>query len=209
MTIEIKQFITGPIETNTYVVANEESRCCIVDPSSDCSEMLRFIDDNSLQPGAVILTHGHFDHLLGIPEVLRQFPEISLWAHPLDHGFIRQADLNGSPMAGIRYAYNGPLHELTKGAMRIGGLDSTVLHIPGHTPGGCALLFEGHCLAGDSLFAGSVGRTDFKYGDHALLIRSIKEKLMTLPDNTVVHPGHGGRTTIGRERRMNPFLQES
>jgi hydroxyacylglutathione hydrolase len=206
MATEIKQFITGPIETNTYVVANGEKKCCIVDPSSGCEKMLRAIEDASLSPVAIILTHGHFDHTLGIPEVLRQFPELSIWAHPLDFDFIRRADLNGSIMMGIRFAFNGPLHELTEGVMTIGGFECSVLHIPGHTPGGCALLFDGHLLSGDSLFAGSVGRTDWEYCDTEALIRAIKTKLMSLPDNTVVHPGHMGRTTIGRERRMNPFL---
>ena len=208
MAIEVIQFITGPIETNTYVVANEEKKCCIVDPSIDCGKMLRFIEDASLNPGAVILTHGHFDHILGIPEVLRRFPELSLWAHPLDFDFFKRTDLNGSPMVGIRYTFNGPLNELTEGAMRIGAFECTVLHIPGHTPGGCALLFDGHLLSGDSLFAGSVGRTDWEYCDERALIRAIKEKLLSLPDDTVVHPGHMGRTTIGRERRMNPFLRD-
>jgi glyoxylase-like metal-dependent hydrolase (beta-lactamase superfamily II) len=207
-TIEITPFITGPIETNTYVVSNREKKCCIVDPSGGCGEMLRYIEGASLDPCAIILTHGHFDHLIGIPEVLRRFPEVSLWAHPLDFDLIKRADLNGSPMIGIRYEYNGPLHGLTEGAMRIGGFECTVFHIPGHTPGGCALLFDGHLLSGDSLFAGSVGRTDWEYCDTEALIRSIKEKLLPLPDNTVVHPGHMGRTTIGRERRMNPFLHD-
>jgi hydroxyacylglutathione hydrolase len=206
MAIEVTPFITGPIETNTYVVANENKKCCIVDPSGGCGKMLRFIEEASLDPGAIILTHGHFDHILGIPEVLRRFPEVSLWAHPLDFDLLRRAELNGSPMMGIRFEYNGPLHALIEGVMRIGGMECTVLHIPGHTPGGCALLFDGHLLSGDSLFAGSVGRTDWEYCDAEALIGSIKGKLLKLPDNTVVHPGHSGRTTIGRERRMNPFL---
>jgi hydroxyacylglutathione hydrolase len=208
MSIEIKQFITGPIETNSYVVSDEEKKCCIVDPSSGCKGILNYIADNALTPGAVILTHGHFDHILGIPEVLKQFPDVSVWAHPLDADFIKRADYNGSFMIGRDFAYTGPLNDLKEGRMLIGGLECTVLHIPGHTPGGCALVFEGHCIAGDSLFAGSVGRTDWEYCDGALLIRSIKEKLLTLPETTVVHPGHMGRTTIGREKRMNPFLQE-
>jgi len=208
MTVEITQFITGPIETNSYIIANEERKCCIIDPSGNCGKLLQFLDETSLTPGAIILTHGHFDHILGIPEVLRRFPELSLWAHPLDFEFIKQADLNGSPMIGIRFSFNGPLHELTEGEMRIGGLDCAVLHLPGHTPGGCALLFDNHCISGDSLFAGSVGRTDWEYSDAATLIQTIKEKLLRLPDSTVVHPGHLGRTTIGRERRMNPFLND-
>jgi hydroxyacylglutathione hydrolase len=208
MPIEVKQYVTGPIETNTYVVSDEKKQCCIVDPSSGCGEVFRYIDDHALRPGAVILTHCHFDHILGIPEVLERFPKLSIWAHPLEGKLIKRADFNGSTMIGQDFTYSGPLNDLKEGEMRIGGLECTVLHIPGHTPGGCALVFEDHCLSGDSLFAGSVGRADFEYGDGELLVRSIKEKLLPLPEKTVVHPGHMGRTTIGREKRMNPFLQE-
>jgi hydroxyacylglutathione hydrolase len=208
MPIEIKQFTTGPIETNTYVVSDEKKKCLIVDPSSGCKAVLDYIEDNALNPGAVILTHGHFDHILGIPEVVKKFPKISLWVHPLDVDLIRRADYNGSLMIGQDFFYSGPLHDLKEGRMNVGGINFSVLHVPGHTPGGCALVFEDHCLAGDSLFAGSVGRTDFECSDGELLIRSIKEKLLTLPEQTVVYPGHMGRTTIGREKRMNPFLQE-
>ena len=207
MSIEVKQFITGPIETNTYVVSDERKKCCIVDPSSGCKAVLHYIESNALEPGALILTHGHFDHILGIPEVLKKFPAIPLWVHPLDIDLVRRADYNGSFMMGQDFAYSGPLRDLKEGEMNIGGLECTVLHIPGHSPGGCALIFDGHCLAGDSLFAGSIGRADFEYSDGELLIRSIKEKLLTLPEQTVVHPGHMGRTTIGREKRANPYTR--
>ncbi len=208
MPIEIKPFVTGPIETNTYVVWNEKKQCCVVDPSGGCKAVLKFIEDQSLVPGAIILTHGHFDHCIGIPEILAGFPEIPVWVHPQDADFLKRADYNGSFMVGLDFAYTGPLNYLTEGKMRIGGMECTVFHVPGHTPGGCALVFENHCLSGDSLFAGSVGRSDWEYGDGDLLIRAIKEKLVPLPEATVVHPGHMGRTTIGREKRMNPFLQE-
>jgi hydroxyacylglutathione hydrolase len=208
MLFEIQQFITGPIETNTYVVSDTKKKCCIVDPSSGCKAVFKYIDEKGLDPVAIILTHGHFDHILGIPEVLKRFPGITVWVHPLDAELLKRAEYNGSFMMGQQYSYTGPIHDLKEGRMVIGGMECTVLHIPGHTPGGCALVFDGHCLAGDSLFAGSVGRTDFEYGDGEALIRAIREKLLSLHEATVVHPGHMGRTTIGREKRMNPFLQE-
>jgi|WetSurMetagenome_2_1015567.scaffolds.fasta_scaffold127251_2 hydroxyacylglutathione hydrolase len=208
MPIEIQQFVTGPIETNTYVVSDENKNCLIVDPSSGCITVLAYIKDKALHPGAIVLTHGHFDHMIGIPEIMQRHPGVSIWAHPLDADFLKRPDYNGSFLIGRGFSYTGPHGDLTEGKMNIGGLECTVLHVPGHTPGGCALVFDGHCLSGDSLFAGSVGRTDWEYCDGALLIRAIKEKLLPLPEATVVHPGHMGRTTIGREKRMNPFLQK-
>jgi hydroxyacylglutathione hydrolase len=208
MPIEIQQFVTGPIETNTYVVSDENKNCFIADPSSGCSAVLAYIRDNSLHPGAIVLTHGHFDHIIGIPEIRRDFPDIPVWVHPLDADFIKRADYNGSFLIGRDFSYTGPHNDLIEGKMYIGGLECAVLHVPGHTPGGCAVVSGGHCLSGDSLFAGSVGRTDWEYCDGELLIRAIREKLLPLPEATVVHPGHMGRTTIGREKRMNPFLQK-
>jgi glyoxylase-like metal-dependent hydrolase (beta-lactamase superfamily II) len=154
------------------------------------------------------LTHAHFDHVLGVPEILEEYPATPVWVHRGDRALIAKSESNGAFLIGQDFTYNGPLQDLTESTKRIGSFDCTVFHVPGHTPGGCALVFGAHCLSGDSLFAGSVGRTDFEYGDSELLLKNIKEKLLVLPEATVVYPGHGGRTTIGREKRLNPFLQE-
>ena len=207
MEIEIARFVTGPIETNSYVISNAK-KACVIDPSSDCNAVLAHIDSAALIVEAIVLTHGHFDHVLGIPEILDRFPSAPVWIHPDDRPLLTKADYNGSFLIGRTYTYTGPLQELSEETQRIGSFECRVLHVPGHTPGGCALIFEGHCFSGDSLFAGSVGRSDFDYSDGPLLIKSIKEKLFNLPDTTIVYPGHGGRTTIGREKRLNPFVHE-
>ncbi|HEX7511214.1 MAG TPA: MBL fold metallo-hydrolase [Chitinivibrionales bacterium] len=209
MSIEIKRFVTGPIETNTYIVINERSHCLVVDPSSNCGEVLKSIVDASLTVDAVVLTHGHFDHALGLPEILEAIPNTPVWVHPADRDLLVDPRRNGSFLIGEEFSFCGAIRDLAQGALRIGDFDCTVVHVPGHTPGGCALVFDGHCISGDSLFADSVGRSDFEYGDGDLLLQGIKEKLLPLPDSTIVYPGHGGRTTIGRERRLNPFLQDA
>lgn len=208
MTISIKKFVTGPIETNTYVVINQEKACLVVDPSQGCDEVLTFIQKQGLHLESIVLTHGHFDHILGIAELHDAFPMMAVWMHPAEKELITHAQHNGAFLIGSDYVYGGATHDLTEGKMRIGSFDCIVFHVPGHTPGGCVLVFEDNCLSGDSLFAGSIGRTDFAGSDHEALLKNVREKILTLPDATVVYPGHGGRTTIGREKRLNPFVHD-
>jgi hydroxyacylglutathione hydrolase len=213
--IAVHKFTTGPIETNTYVISHASS-CCVVDPSSGCDEPVSLIKRQRTPVAAILLTHCHFDHILGIAEIQAVAggagPAAVVWAHPAERPLLTNAEYNGSFLIGRPSVYDGPVSELREGSMTVGDFSFDVLHVPGHSPGGCAFVFRDadagrtHCFAGDSLFAGSIGRYDFPFGDGSLLVKSIRDKLMTLPDDTVVYPGHGGRTTIGREKRMNPFL---
>lgn len=207
MEVTIEKVVTGPIETNSYLVVNNEKKSLIIDPSSGCEELISVIHQNHYIPEAIIITHGHFDHHLGINEVLKAFPGIPIYIHHKEQVMLRNADLNGSVMIGWRWEYKGPLNTLEEGDVHIGSFALKVIAVPGHSPWGCALLIGKHCLCGDILFAGSIGRSDLGGGDGELLVQGIKEKLMTLPDDTVIYPGHGGRTTIGREKRLNPYLQ--
>jgi hydroxyacylglutathione hydrolase len=205
--ITITRFITGPIETNTYLVGNEKGKCLIVDPASGCEELLRKISNDKMTAEAIVLTHSHFDHITGIPELLDVYENLHVYIHPLEAKFLGSTELNGSLWFGEHFVFPGATVPLNEGKQRIGSFEFDVLHVPGHTPGGCALYTENNCLCGDALFAGSIGRSDLPGGDGELLIESIKTKLFSLPDNTIVWPGHGNRTTIGREKRSNPFLQ--
>lgn len=206
MELTVKRFVTGPIETNTYVLSNDSGACIIIDPSSGCGKVLGYIKDNSLSPEAICLTHCHFDHFMGIKEVVRYYLDIEVWAHPDEKPMLENPEYNGSYMLGAMLTYKGPLKELHEGEVQVGSFTLTVLSVPGHSPGGCAFVIDKHCFSGDTLFAGSIGRFDFPGCDGTLLLKNIKEKLFTLPDETIVHSGHGGRTTIGREKRYNPFF---
>jgi hydroxyacylglutathione hydrolase len=206
MSVHIEKFVTGPIETNTYVVVNEEMKCFIVDPSSDCDEVLGYLKDNSITPETIVITHGHFDHVMGINEILAVYPKLTVYMHPGESLLLRSAELNGSVMLGIKFSYAGPVIDLIEGPMQIGSFNVIIIVVPGHSPAGTAVLVDKYLICGDILFAGSVGRSDLPGGNGDLLIKGIKEKFLTLPEETVVCPGHGGRTTISREKRENPYL---
>lgn len=207
MKINMKKFVTGPLENNTYVIWDDSKELIIIDPSAGCEELLGFIKESDLEPVAVLLTHGHFDHFLGLTEIHNVYPKLDVWANELTVPFLSDPEYNGASMIGAVLSYTGPVKTFTEGTLNISNFQITVLHIPGHSPGGSAFVFDGLCFSGDSLFAGSIGRTDFLGCDSEALIKNIKEKLLTLPDDTVVCSGHGGRTTIGREKRLNPFLR--
>jgi hydroxyacylglutathione hydrolase len=202
----IARFVTGPLETNTYVLGGAHGTALLFDPSSGCAEVLKHCTRHHMTVVAIVLTHGHFDHLLGIAEVQQHVGGVDVYAHPEDKVLVSHAEYNGSDMLGLSYAYKGPVRDLYEGEMSIAGITLRVLHVPGHSPGGCAFLWGDQLIAGDTLFAGSIGRADLPGGDYERLIASIKGKLLLLPPTTVVWPGHGNRTTIGREARLNPFL---
>lgn len=204
--ITIERFAVGPLETNCYVVQGVENRALVFDPSLEPVAVVDYLQKTGLEVAGVVLTHGHFDHILGIEAILRFAPQAGVWCHRDEVLLLRESKYNGSAMIGVEYHYDGTLNEFDEGVLDVGGYTMTVIHIPGHSPGGCAFVMGKHCLVGDALFAGSIGRSDFPGGDGELLVNGIKEKLLSLPEDTICYPGHGGRTTIAREKRHNPFL---
>ena len=207
MELTVKRFVTGPIETNTYVLSKESGASVIIDPSSGCNDLLDYIDKNRLFVEAICLTHCHFDHFMGIEEIISPYPDAAVWVHPYEKPFLKSAELNGSYLMGMNVSYTGPIKELYEGVIAIGSFEFKVLHVPGHSPGSCAFIIGRNCFSGDTLFADSIGRFDFPGCDGSALIKNIREKLFVLPDDTIVLSGHGGRTSIKREKRYNPFLK--
>jgi len=210
--LKIDRLILGALETNCYVVRRDESarECLIVDTGLDDGTLVEFLEEHGLLPVAVVLTHGHADHIVGLAALRRRYPGIKVLIHRLDAPLLADPDANLSDLAGLRFT-TGPAEVLLADGDVIeeAGIRLRVLHTPGHTPGGICLYAEADDLVfvGDTLFADSVGRTDFPGGDTRQLIESIRTRLLTLPDRTAVYPGHAMRTTIGREKRANPYVR--
>ncbi|GAA0904438.1 MBL fold metallo-hydrolase [Pseudonocardia zijingensis] len=214
-------FPAGSFQTNCYVVAAGPGEACVVvDPGQDAVEPLdALLAEHRLTPVAVLLTHGHFDHTFSVAPVC-DGNDIAAWIHPDDREMLsdplKGVSAESSAFFGGRLEMREPreVRELTDGAaLELAGLTLTVDHTPGHTRGSVVFSTptdEGVevVLAGDTLFAGSIGRTDLPGGDHQQMLASLRDKLLTRADDTLVLPGHGPTTTIGRERASNPFLQD-
>lgn len=165
------------------------------------------VKELDLTPELVVDSHGHFDHIGGNAGLVER-TGAELLIHGDDLAFLREAGVHAEHWGMEFTASPEPDRLLTGGeSLAVGELAFEVIHTPGHSPGGISLYMPGHLFTGDALFEGSIGRTDLPGGDYATLIRSIRERLLILPDDTVVHPGHGPESTIGRERSGNPFLR--
>lgn len=196
------------ISTNCYVAHNEETKeCLIIDPAVYSADIVSYIRSNNLIPQAILLTHGHFDHIMGIDGFLNEFP-VPVYAHEKEAGLLNDAVLNASAEYGPAYVFQGADYLKDGQEICLAGMDIQVIYTPGHTIGGCCYYFaaEGVLFSGDTLFYCSVGRSDFPTGSSSQLIRSVREKLLVLPEDTKVYPGHMAETTIGFEKKHNPFV---
>jgi len=206
----LRRFVVGPFASNCYIVGSEAKKeGLVIDPGGDSKQILKEIKNLSLDIKLIVLTHAHIDHAGALKEV-KETTEAGVAIHVDDAKSLRM--LGHSLSAPIRLFYPAPPSAdrlLEEGdSIDIGDLHFKVMHTPGHTPGGICLLGEGLVFTGDTLFNQSIGRTDLPGGSHSKLMKGIHSKLMALPDNIIVYPGHGPETTIGDERRSNPFLTE-
>jgi len=196
----------GPFASNCYIVGSESKKeGMIIDPGDEAKEILKNVKDSGLDIKLIILTHGHIDHIGAIKEV-KEATGAELAIHTDDADALH--DQSFARAFGLSYSPPPPPDRLLKGgdSIDVGDLHFLVLHTPGHSPGGICLLGQGVVFSGDTLFNYGIGRYDLPGGSGSQLMNSIHTKLMLLPDNTIVYPGHGPETTIGTERRSNPFL---
>ena len=209
-TLQIRTLVSAPFDENSYIVGRPgRPDVLVVDPGFEPDLILAYLRDEGLTPAAILNTHGHSDHIAGNAELKRSFPEAPVIIGAGDEPMLGDPNLNLSAPFG--FAVTSPPADRTVregDRLALAGLELDVFEIPGHSPGHVAFLLrqEAMVLGGDVLFRGSIGRTDLPGGSFEQLRDGIHAKLFTLPDKTVVYPGHGPVTTIGHEKRRNPFV---
>ena len=205
--MQIKSAVLGMAATNCYFAINKETKeTLIIDPAASGERLIRFLTTEGLKPVAMLLTHGHVDHILAVNDLRERFG-IPVYAHEAEKAVLTSTRYNLSTMFGTSLTIDADVYLKDGQKITLAGFEITVLHTPGHTPGGCCFYIpsEKVLFSGDTLFHYSIGRTDFPGGSMSQLVRAIKEKLFVLPEDTNVLPGHESATQIGFEKKHNPF----
>lgn len=202
--MKIQCYPLGPVQANCYVLS-EKDRAIVIDPGDDFDQIGQILKRDGAKLEAILLTHAHFDHMAGAQKLALQY-DCNVYMNPAEFDFLKDARLNSSAPFGMYVTSQVrplPVHE---GCQTIGGFDVEALFLPGHSIGSTVYIIEGAMFSGDVLFQGSIGRTDLATGDWKAMQASL-QVLKTLPDSMPVYPGHGPETTIGQEKRWNPYMR--
>jgi len=202
----IKDLVVGPIMANCFIVGCEDTRAAVViDPGADADKILMALANLKLTVKYILNTHGHFDHV-GANKRMKEVTGAEILIHSMDASMLGRLSASAAAWGMSAEDSPDPDRTLADGdTVAFGNITLKVIHTPGHTPGGISFSTDGHVFVGDTLFAGSIGRTDFPGGDYETLISSIRNKLFLLDDDVQVLTGHGPETSIGQEKRYNPF----
>lgn len=208
--LDVKILSVGPVQANCYIVSNDKKDCIIFDPGEEGDKIISTIQSYQLQPIAIFLTHAHFDHIGAVDDVRDAF-HIPVYIHEEEADWLTDANKNGSGkyLELPNYIMKPADHIINKEqSFEVGGMKFKAIFTPGHSPGSVSYVFEesNFAIVGDTLFQGSIGRTDLVGGSLEVLLRSIHEKLLVLPEDCIIYPGHGSFTTPSYEMAMNPFL---
>lgn len=206
--LKIGRIVMGMCQTNCYFVYEEgKDRVLLFDPADKGSYIYSALKDKGFTVGAILLTHGHFDHIWGVEEI-RELSGAKVYAYEKEKELCEDASLNVSKGAGRACVVKADQYVKDGGEITEAGITCRLLATPGHTSGSCCYYFEADkiLISGDTLFQESVGRTDLPTGSMSTLVRSVKEKLLPLPESVKVYPGHGDSTTIGHEKKYNAFI---
>ena len=207
--LKIGRMVLGMCQTNCYFLYREGSKDCIfVDPADQGDKIYQALEKNGFKVCGILLTHGHFDHIWGT-KALREMSGAKLYALDAEQELLQNARKNVSSQVGRAYTVDADVYLKDGEEVTIADMTFQVIATPGHTAGGCCFYFKeaGFLVSGDTLFQDSIGRTDLPTGSMSTLVRSVKDKLFVLPEETKVYPGHGDSTTIGHEKKYNPFCQ--
>ena len=206
--MKIEHYITGAIGANTFLVYDDNNKGFVVDPGGYEPRLTESIKEKNIDLEYIILTHGHCDHIGGVPGLKEDFPNVKVLAYVDEQEMLESPSQNSSLMfLGQEIRVRADVLVKNHETLKVGDMELTFLHTPGHSKGGMCILVDDVCFSGDTLFRASVGRSDLYGGDWATLCKSIKEILFALPDDTIVLPGHMGETTIGYEKKYNPFVR--
>lgn len=211
--LNIATVVSVPFDENSYIVwKSGDPWAIVIDPGLQPGEILAVLDQRKLELQAIWLTHGHADHIAGNAALKKRYPEVPILIHPLDEAKLTDPWQNLSAQFGLELVSPPADRLINEGeVLEVGGIKWRIAHLPGHCRGHVVFVSEGLeptvVLAGDTLFNGSVGRSDFPDGNSSDLMNGIREKLYTLPDSTIILPGHGPSTTIGDEKESNPYVQ--
>ena len=206
--IKIEKFAVGINQENAYIVhADGQSTAVCIDPGDEVEKITGFADQNNLTIAKILITHAHWDHINHVGK-LKLASGARIYCHRADLFLYEKIDQQAAWMGGSAEPLPEVDHFISDGdIVEESKLQFKVFHTPGHSPGGVCYLIGNTCFVGDTIFAQSVGRSDLPGGDEQVLLQSIQAKILTLPDETILHPGHGPQTTVEQERRLNPFLQ--
>lgn len=206
--MKICTIVVSMFETNCYLAADETTgKCAIIDPGDEPERIFAEIEKEKLTPEVILLTHGHGDHIGAVVEMVHRY-KVPLYAGEGEEALLSSPERNMSAAVGVPVICPPPQAYLNESdTVKVGSITFSVITTPGHSPGGVCYRHDNILFCGDTLFYGSVGRTDFPGCSHDKLVASITNKLLNLPESTKCYPGHGPATTIGFEKKNNPFLQ--